>query len=142
MICSIYEKAYLRVIEECKANGDDFHRQICEDICVVIRRELDSHVKKTSESGEPVEEFKAKKATRDYTDLVIKAYTEGCLSKLLLLFAHGNKLYDFIGHEIATIFPNHNHAYSDWIRVYASEELVVSDNDFISLSEHQISCTR
>ena len=46
MICSIYEKAYLRVIEECKANGDDFHRQICEDICVVIRRELDSHVRR------------------------------------------------------------------------------------------------
>ena len=33
--------------------------------------------------------------------------------------------YDFIGHEIAAIFPDHNHAYSDWIRIYASEDLTV-----------------
>lgn len=65
-----------------------------------------------------------KKATRDYTDLVIKAYTEGSLSEIVTAVCPCNKLYDFIGHEIASIFPDHNHAYSDWIRIYASDELI------------------
>ena len=124
------------MIELCKERGDDFHREICEAINSVVRRELDSHVKKTSESGEEIEEFKPKKATRDYTDLVVNAYTHGCLSEIVTALCPCNKLYDsncvlltprydFIGHEIAAIFPEHNHDYSDWIRIYASEDLTV-----------------
>ena len=89
---SIYEKAYVRVIEMCKERGDDFHRKICEDICAVVRRELNSHVQKTNESKEDVKEFKMKKATRDYTDLVIKAYTEGSLSEIVTAVCPCNKL--------------------------------------------------
>ena len=89
---SIYEKAYVRVIEMCKERGDDFHRKICEDICAVVRRELNSHVQKTNESKEDVKEFKMKKATRDYTDLVIKAYTEGSLSEIVTPVCPCNKL--------------------------------------------------
>ena len=40
-------------------------------------------------------------------------------------FVLSDARYDFIGHEIASIFPDHNHAYSDWIRIYASDELIV-----------------
>ncbi|CBK22160.2 uncharacterized protein [Blastocystis hominis] len=130
---SIYEKAYFRVIELCKERGDDYHREICEAINSVVRRELDSHVKKTNESGEAMEEFKAKKATRDYTDLVVNAYTNGCLSEIVTALCPCNKLYDFIGHEIAAIFPDHNHAYSDWIRIYASEDLTRSSDQLYEM---------
>lgn len=92
----MYEAAYVKAIQLCEECHDVDHKLILEEICVGLRKELQSHVEKASE----LKESESKKATRDYTALVRKAYEGNSLSEIAAAICPCNKLFmltlDFI----------------------------------------------
>ena len=79
---------YVKAIQLCEECNDLVHKEILEEICVGLRKELQSHIEKASGNNE----FDAKKATKEYTALVRKAYEEGCLSEIAAAICPCNKL--------------------------------------------------
>lgn len=77
----------------CESIHDEKHKSILEEICVGLRKELDSYVETVANNKEKEESFTPKKATRDYTDLVTKSYEKGCLSEIAAALCPCNKLY-------------------------------------------------
>lgn len=77
----------------CESIHDEKHKSILEEICVGLRKELDSYVETVAKNKEKEEAFTPKKATRDYTDLVTKSYENGCLSEIAAAICPCNKLY-------------------------------------------------
>lgn len=88
MIYRIYEEAYVKAIQLCEIINDIDHKHILEEICVGLRNELESHIQKASHCKEDV----PKKATKEYMELVRKAYENGCLSEIATAICPCNKL--------------------------------------------------
>ena len=122
----IYEKAYTRAVELAHEKGyPEFEQQI-KDLMKGITDEKEKHLKRAAERGEKIEQPRILRATKGYTDLLMKAANEGSLVDIVCAICPCAKLYGFIGQEIAKAIPNHNHEYSEWINVYADAEMNTS----------------
>ena len=122
----IYEKAYTRAVELAHEKGyPEFEQQI-KDLMKGITDKKEKHLKRAAERGEKIEQPRILRATKDYTDLLMKAANEGSLVDIVCAICPCAKLYGFIGQEIAKAIPNHNHEYSEWINVYADAEMNTS----------------
>lgn len=126
MIGSVYEKAYQKAAELAHdANLIEFEKTFRE-LMKGITDEKERHLKRAAERGEKIEQPQILRATKGYTDLLTKAYTEGSLSDIVAAVLPCTKLYDFIGHEIKKTIPDHHHTYSEWIDTYATDEMIAS----------------
>ena len=122
----MYEKAYQKAAELAHdANLIEFEKTFRE-LMKGITDEKERHLKRAAERGEKIEQPQILRATKGYTDLLTKAYTEGSLSDIVAAVLPCTKLYDFIGHEIKKTIPDHHHTYSEWIDTYATDEMIAS----------------
>lgn len=122
----VYEKAYNKAAELARAAGNlEFEKQLIE-LTKGITDEKEKHQQRAKERGEKIEQPKILRATKNYTELLTKAYTEGSLVDIACAISPCSKLYRFIGKEIKEAVPDHNHEYSEWINVYADDEMNTS----------------
>lgn len=122
----VYEKAYLKAIELCHNAGLADYEKCFTELIKGIVDEKEKHLKRAAERGEKIEQPQILRATKGYTDLLTKAYTEGSLGDIVAAILPCTKLYDFIGHQIKKAIPDHHHTYSEWIDVYSSDDISAS----------------
>ena len=114
--CSVYEKAYLKAVEMSALAGNKEYENYFSGMLQGILDEKAKHLKRAEERGEKIEQKEILRATKDYTNLLTKAYTEGTLADIAAAICPCSKLYAFIGREITRAFPDHHHLYSEWIK--------------------------
>ena len=117
--CSVYEKAYLKAVEMSALAGNKEYENYFSGMVQGILDEKAKHLKRAEERGEKIEQKEILRATKDYTNLLTKAYTEGTLADIAAAICPCSKLYAFIGREITRAFPDHHHLYSEWINTYS-----------------------
>ena len=105
----VYEKAYLKAIELCHNAGLAEYEKCFAELIKGIVDEKEKHLKRAAERGEKIEQPQILRATKGYTDLLTKAYTEGSLGDIVAAILPCTKLYDFIGHQIKKAIPDHHH---------------------------------
>lgn len=75
--CSVYEKAYLKAVEMSALAGNKEYENYFSGMVQGILDEKAKHLKRAEERGEKIEQKEILRATKDYTDLLTKAYTGG-----------------------------------------------------------------
>lgn len=123
---SVYEKAYRKAAELSSAQGLEEYAKTFTELINGIVGEKEKHLERAKARGEEIVQPEILRATKGYTDLLTKAYTEGSLSDIVAAILPCNKLYAFIGQEIKRSIPDHNHRYSEWINVYSDEQIASS----------------
>lgn len=126
MIRSVYEKAYRKAAEVAQAANLVEYAKCFRELMTAITDEKEKHQKRAAERGEKIEQPQILRATKGYTDLLTKAYTEGSLGDIVAAVLPCTKLYNFIGHAIKKAIPDHHHTYSEWIDTYATDGMVDS----------------
>ena len=126
MIRSVYEKAYRKAAEVAQAANLVEYAKCFRELMTTITDEKEKHQKRAAERGEKIEQPQILRATKGYTDLLTKAYTEGSLGDIVAAVLPCTKLYNFIGHAIKKAIPDHHHTYSEWIDTYATDGMVDS----------------
>ena len=123
LIRSVYEKAYRKAAEVCHSLGLEEYEKTFLGLISGILGEKSKHQERAEARGEKIEQPEILRATKGYTDLLTKAYTEGSLSDIIAAILPCSKLYMFIGQEIKRSIPDHNHEYSEWINVYSDSSV-------------------
>ena len=119
----MYEKAYRKAAEVCHSLGLEEYEKTFLGLISGILGEKSKHQERAEARGEKIEQPEILRATKGYTDLLTKAYTEGSLSDIIAAILPCSKLYMFIGQEIKRSIPDHNHEYSEWINVYSDSSV-------------------
>ena len=120
----VYEKAYLKAAELSAQAGNAEYEKYFSDMIGGIKEEKAKHQQRAVERGEKIEQPGILRATKGYTDLLTKAYTEGTLAEIAAAICPCSKLYCFIGQEIKKAIPDHHHTYSEWIDTYSAESAI------------------
>ena len=117
----VYEKAYRRAVELSAQMGNAEYEKYFSRMIESIHEEKAKHQERAAQRGEKIEQQEILRATKGYTDLLMKATTEGTLAEIAAAICPCSKLYSFIGQQIKKAIPDHHHAYSEWIDTYSAE---------------------
>lgn len=117
----VYEKAYRKAVELSAQMGNAEYEKYFSQMIESIHEEKAKHQERAAQRGEKIEQQEILRATKGYTDLLMKATTEGTLAEIAAAICPCSKLYSFIGQQIKKAIPDHHHAYSEWIETYSAE---------------------
>lgn len=122
---SVYEKAYRATARIAHEHGFEEYESTFLALVQNILDQKAAHQKRASERGTTVSYTAVLKATLDYTDLLLSAINTDSIACIVAAICPCSKLYGFIGRSIQSMVPDHNHAYSEWISVYADPRRIV-----------------